>query len=177
MRAGVLAVAATPSPGVTGGVAVLGSLLDQLVTLLLTLGQEAYVARPAPAVSGSVGEHLRHTLDHVIALLRAASATTLSYDHRERGGVVERDPSEALLEVMRLRDALGRWIVAADAPLQVETRLTQDGAVVTSWSTRERELAFVINHTIHHCALMAVLLAWQGIDVPPRFGYAPSTPG
>jgi uncharacterized damage-inducible protein DinB len=45
-----------------------------------------------------------------------------------------------------------------------------------SWSTHARELAFVISHTIHHCALMAVLLAVQGIPVPYRFGYAPSTP-
>jgi uncharacterized damage-inducible protein DinB len=39
-----------------------------------------------------------------------------------------------------------------------------------------RELAFVINHTIHHQALIAVLLAWHGIEVAPRFGVAPSTP-
>ena len=39
-----------------------------------------------------------------------------------------------------------------------------------------RELAFVVQHTIHHAALIAVLLDILGVRVPADFGYAPSTP-
>lgn len=171
-RAAATAPAATASEGVT----VLRHLLDQLVTLLLTIDRDVYVARPAPSVSGSVGEHVRHALDHVSALLGAGSATELSYDHRERGGQVEGSPSAAIGEALRLQAALARLDGAGDAPIQVATRLTPAGDTVLSWSTHARELAFVISHTIHHCALMAVLLAVQGTPVPHRFGYAPSTP-
>ncbi len=38
-----------------------------------------------------------------------------------------------------------------------------------------RELAFVMSHTIHHNALIGVIAKLLGIDVPERFGYAPST--
>lgn len=176
MQTSAHAVATAPPTPAAEGVTVLRDLLDQLMTVLLTIDPDAYVARPAPTVSGSVGEHVRHTLDHVSALLGAGSATVLSYDHRERGGQVECDQAAALRELLRLQAALARLAGTADVPILVATRLTQEGEAAHSWSTRARELAFVISHTIHHCALMAVLLAVQGIPVPHRFGYAPSTP-
>jgi hypothetical protein len=37
-------------------------------------------------------------------------------------------------------------------------------------------LAFVVSHTIHHQAMIGVLLATRGHTVPHRFGLAPSTP-
>ena len=40
-------------------------------------------------------------------------------------------------------------------------------------STVARELSFVVHHTIHHCALMALLVEWQGGRVPHGFGVAP----
>jgi uncharacterized damage-inducible protein DinB len=39
-----------------------------------------------------------------------------------------------------------------------------------------RELVFALQHTIHHQAIVAVLLHEQGIAAPAEFGYAPSTP-
>jgi len=60
--------------------------------------------------------------------------------------------------------------------MEVVTRLNTIGDSVIGWSTSARELAFVISHTIHHQAIIAVLLASQGVAVPHRFGVAPSTP-
>jgi uncharacterized damage-inducible protein DinB len=37
-------------------------------------------------------------------------------------------------------------------------------------------MLFVISHTIHHQALVAVLLSATGRGVPDAFGLAPSTP-
>lgn len=176
MQTSALAVSTAAAAPASEAVAALGHLLDQLVALLMTMDPDAYVARPVATVSGSVGEHVRHTLDHVSALLATGSTTVLSYDHRERGGQVEYSQSAAIRETLRLRAGLARFDGTADAPIQVATRLTQAGHTVLSWSTHARELAFVISHTIHHCALMAVLLAVQGVPVPHRFGYAPSTP-
>jgi hypothetical protein len=38
-----------------------------------------------------------------------------------------------------------------------------------------RELAFVLSHTVHHNALIAIMAQTLGVPVPARFGYAPST--
>ena len=42
-------------------------------------------------------------------------------------------------------------------------------------STLERELYVLVSHTIHHYALVAVLLRTLGVDPGPEFGVAPST--
>lgn len=152
-------------------------LLDELGSLLIEVTPEVYCARLAPAVSGTIGEHVRHCLDHVSALLTADSSTTLSYDHRRRGTAVETDPGEAVREVLRLKDMLGAWTTRAlDEPIRVTSMLSPSGESATGWSTLARELAFVVSHTIHHQATIAVLLAIHGQRVPERFGHSPSTP-
>jgi uncharacterized damage-inducible protein DinB len=151
--------------------------LDELMRLVMTLPADVYRARTAQA-SGAIGEHVRHVLDHISALVGASATSVLSYDHRTRGTSVESDPNAAVREMMRLDLALERWGERRlDEPVAVATVLSGKGQSVTGWSTRARELAFVMNHTIHHQAIIALLLEFQG--QPPlddRFGYAPSTP-
>ena len=155
----------------------LGRLLDDLVNLLMAMPPEVYAARPFPGVSGSIGEHVRHTLDHIGALVAGDPSATLSYDHRERGTAVESDPSAALRHILRLKAALERWSTRSlDEPVKVASMVSSSGETVTGWSTLVRELAFVMSHTIHHQAIIALLLGLQGLGVPDRFGYAPSTP-
>ena len=156
---------------------VLGELLDDLVDSLVAIGPSHYVARPVPGASGSIGEHVRHTLDHIAALLKADGFEPLSYDHRQRGTAVETDlhaADEQIFHLMALAERHSKR--SLDEQLQVTARLSAEGDEVTSWSTLGRELAFVASHTVHHQAQIALLMAVQGIHVPRRFGYAPSTP-
>lgn len=162
---------AQPAP-----VAALIGLLDALADVILRLPQDVYIARVDPPVSGSIGAHVRHTLDH-IAAFASGEAGVLCYDHRERGTAVEGDPSAALRQILRLKAALSRQLGrSADEPLMVRSLVAADGREVTAWSSFGRELAFVVSHTVHHQALIALLLAWHGEAVPARFGLAPSTP-
>ena len=176
----VPAVLAVPPAGATtdAPVEALVRLLDDLTAVLIELPVDVYVARPAARVSGSIGGHVRHTLDHVGALLAADSASVLSYDHRERGTAVESDPAAAVRAILRLKAALERRRASAElaSPLLVESMVTAEGQAVAGWSTLGRELAFVISHTIHHQAIIALLLSSQSLDVPHGFGRAPSTP-
>jgi uncharacterized damage-inducible protein DinB len=165
--------AVTASP-----VSALRRRLEDLMRLVLTLPEDIYSARSSRA-SGSVGEHVRHTLDHIAALVSASPTTVLSYDHRTRGTTLETDPSAAVREMMRIDATLERWGERSlDEPLRVMSMMASDGQVVTGWSTLVRELAFVMSHTVHHQAIVALLLEQRGVEPPSeRFGYAPSTPG
>ena len=151
--------------------------LEDLMTLVLTLPANAYRARSS-RVSGSVGEHVRHMLDHISALVSAIPSSVLSYDHRTRGTALETEPSVAVREMMRLDAALERWSERSlDEPVTVVAMMSADGQAVTGWSTLARELAFVVSHTVHHQAIVALLLEQLGLESPgERFGYAPSTP-
>jgi DinB superfamily len=158
-------------------VASLARLLEELEVLLIGVDPAVYGARFAPGISGSIGEHVRHCLDHVTALLSANPAVTLSYDRRHRGTAVETDSSAAIRQIAECRRVLDSWSSRSiDEPIRVSSLISAAGETVIGWSTLGRELAFVLSHTIHHQALIALLLAIRGLDVPDRFGYAPSTP-
>lgn len=155
----------------------LSRLLDELSSVVIELPTEVYRATLDTAVSGTIGEHIRHCLDHVSALLSAGPSETLSYDHRQRGTTIETEPSAALQQILRLKAALVRWPMRSlDEPILVSSMIAPGGESVVGWSTLARELAFVMSHTIHHQAMIAVLLTLYGLAVPDRFGHSPSTP-
>lgn len=152
-------------------------LLDDLAAVLVETTPGLYTSRPAEKVSGSIGEHVRHTLDHIGAFLAIGPLAALSYDRRERGTSIETDPSAALRQIFWLKAALKQQSARdLDEPVQVASVISASGSSVTGWSSRARELAFVVSHTVHHQAIIALLLAFHGLTVPGRFGYAPSTP-
>ena len=155
----------------------LARLLDDLATVILQTPDGVYTARPLPGVSGSIGEHVRHVLDHVAAFVGARDHAVLTYDHRERGTAIEADTGAALRTVMRLKALLGDiGQELLDRPIVMSAVLSRGGEPALLRTTRRRELAFVINHTVHHQALIAMLLALAGGDVPDSFGVAPTTP-
>lgn len=151
-------------------------LLQQLRDLLEALPAFVYQARPAPRVSGTIGGHVRHCLDHVAALVSSRDAGDLSYDRRQRGTLVELDPGAAIDEIDRLMDRVGRLAGSLDRSVRVRWVIDRSGGDVTAPSTVARELAFVVHHTIHHFAIVALLLHIAGWDAPEGFGLAPSTP-
>jgi uncharacterized damage-inducible protein DinB len=155
----------------------LSERLDQIGGLLLEIPTEVYTAPVESGASGTLGEHVRHCLDHVSTLLSADGSQTLSYDHRRRGTAIETDAGAALQQIRRLKAALGRWPTRSlDDPIYVSSMIDPSGGTISDWSTLGRELVFVLSHTIHHQATIAAVLALHGIAPPTRFGYAPSTP-
>ena len=62
----------------------LARLLDDLTAVLLQLSSEVYTAKLFPHVSGSIGEHVRHILDHVAAFATARPHGAMTYDTRDR---------------------------------------------------------------------------------------------
>lgn len=157
-------------------VTALSALLEQVRDVIIEMPASMYRARPAARVSGSIGEHVRHCLDHVSALVAAMYGDELSYDRRSRGTTVENERGIAADEIRQLVSRLeAQAAVRLDRPVTLWSLLDAKGTAVAIRTTIGREIAFVIQHTIHHCALIAVLLEWQGVLVPAGFGLAPST--
>ena len=157
-------------------VAALQSQLRALRRQIEHLPADVYCAVSGHA-SGSIGQHVRHVADHVRALLDLTQTAAFTYDARLRGTRIEREPSSAADEIVRLCIAIEAF---DDLPFDREVTLsvlTDAGRVpVSVRSSVGRELAFVLQHTIHHCAMVGILLEAAGRRVSPRFGYAPSTP-
>lgn len=152
------------------------ALLDQLSRVVAALSDAQYVQSPVGTITSSIGAHVRHSLDHIEAVRHARRTGVVDYDTRVRGTSVQSDRNAALTAIQDHAAALARW---ASDDLQLEVAmsvlLTADGPPLTVRTTLGRELAFAVNHTIHHNAMLAAMMATLGGTVPDRFGYAPST--
>jgi len=142
----------------------------------------AIVARLDPTVfarrvpGGGVGEHVRHGLDHLRAVLADAPQGVIDYECRRRGWAVERDPEIAAMEL---------WHCAAtftalsgrdpDRPVWVRQRIHPEAEAVETRSSWGRELVSALSHEIHHAAILRPRLEAAGVALPPGFGVAPGT--
>lgn len=157
--------------------AALTNSLEQLARLLETTSDEAYVWRPGGGVSGSIGAHVRHVLDHVRVLVDCPQRR-ITYDRRERNTEIEHHRLEGIAALRGAICRLGanRCDRSDDDTLVLETLVERDQPPIAVATTRAREMVFALQHTIHHQAIIAVLLHDIGISTPAQFGYAPSTP-
>ena len=152
------------------------AVLRQLTRLLLELTDMQYTMKPVGVVSSSIGGHVRHNLDHIDALLSGLESGLIDYDARERGTEVERSRHAALAAIQRQEEQLISicWPLQWQA-LRLSALITPDGERVNVETSLDRELSFVLSHTIHHNALIGVMAKLLGVRVPATFGYAPST--
>jgi uncharacterized damage-inducible protein DinB len=151
-------------------------LLDELAQVVAALSDEQYVMKPVGVMPSSIGGHVRHSLDHVRALLAAAATGRLDYDRRDRGTPVEASRWAALDGIRQLIDELGAMPEGLiDRPLVMVLMMTAQDPPVEMRSTVAREAGYVVSHTIHHNAIIGAMVKTLGAWLPARFGYAPST--
>ncbi len=161
------------------------SVLDGCAALASAAGV-AYAAESEVMRGGTIGKHLRHTLDHFEALFAerreggaldtAEAGGAIDYDHRSRGGAVETDPGAARARIGSLRARLvGLSEAELAKPVAVKVMLSGAGEQAVASSTLGRELAFAFHHAIHHQAMMRAIAEEQGVAVPSDFGKAPDT--
>lgn len=156
----------------------LAHLLAETARVIAQLAPEEYTDSDVPGISGSIGGHVRHCLDHVRALELGLGRGLVDYDARRRDLRIERDRETAVLSLMAAAsrlgsvpdEALGRRVV-------VRSVIAADSQPLEGFSSIARELAYVVSHTIHHNAQIALLAHRVGSSrMPRRFGVAPSTP-
>jgi uncharacterized damage-inducible protein DinB len=149
--------------------------LEQGIALLRRLPAAQYAAPCASCFNSSIGGHIRHNYDHFACFLDGLPRGEVDYDARARDLRVETDPAHAALQLAATARALGELDSAA---LVSDLRVTADGGSgARAWtrSTPARELQFLVSHTIHHYAMIAVICHGLSVALDPAFGVAPST--
>lgn len=152
------------------------NFLTQGIELLERLTPEIYRTPTRPGWA-AVGSQFRHVLDHYRAFLAGCADGRIDYDARQRERLIETDPTaaadlarEMIAGLERLRGEDG------DRPVAVQMDSGgDDGAADWRPSTIGRELQFLVSHTVHHYALIKLLLEDAGIEAGTDFGVAPSS--
>lgn len=154
------------------------SLLGQARYLLQNLDDTLYTQEHSTAAS-SVAKHFRHVFNHYEALLKATGGK-IDYETRERGTAVETDRLTAIAKANSLIEALPGLLTQLNTSntLRVERVIRlADGKLEAAeyTSSLARELDFVHQHTVHHFAVIALIVAQHTVALPPDFGMSPST--
>lgn len=141
--------------------------------VLKSIDQSLYTAVNSKG-RASVGQHVRHTLEFYHSLFQGGR--NVNYDTRKRDILVESSAEHAVVSV----DAIIRELedVTKDFPLVLKADLASDSdrplQVASSFS---RELMYVLEHAIHHMALIRILIKDEEPDfeLDDSFGVAYST--
>ncbi len=146
-------------------------LLEKASRLVETLSDSDYAARSP--LGASVGSHLRHIIDFYRCFLRDEASGRIDYDNRQRDSELERSRTRAISALRTITESLRgqSWTEGATVEVHIEATHPPDFTL----STRDREIQFILSHTIHHLALISYILTERGVSVPPDFGFAPST--
>lgn len=146
-------------------------LLQQVRALLVGISESVYCAVQTP-LDSSIGAHVRHILEYYEQFVAAQGALNMSYDARERCPELESRPAVALERI----DALSQVLLnlADDQPLQMHHALITGGTVDTH-SSVARELAYLLDHTTHHLAIVSIAGRLAQLKWPAELGYAAST--
>src|SRR5690606_9323434 len=143
--------------------------LDELIDLIQQLSNDDYCAACAELGDSSIGEHMRHIIEMFQCLIRFAPDGVIFYDKRNRDKLLETDRDAAVVAIMQLKSEL----LSNDFELAVH-KSSSDQEVFLK-SSYQRELAYNLEHCIHHQALIKVGLRNTQVKLAPHFGIAPST--
>lgn len=145
----------------------------QLNVALNSISNEEYV-RPSEHLSNAtIGEHTRHIIEMYQCLLNGYDEGLVCYDHRKRDKEIQtnKELSQKLLVEIALRSERSNKEMRLRAVYGDAT--AEELNVDTNYY---RELAYNLEHTIHHMALIKVgLKELKKEHVGESFGVASST--
>lgn len=148
-------------------------ILTQLRDLINTLSYEAYSSPLALLHGSSVGQHVRHTLEFYQCLFEQAPLGFVDYDARNRDLRLETDLAFSSIFVEQLMVWLSQPI--EDEILLMKVFFEEESQNIQT--TLMRELIYVVEHAIHHFAIIKIALKeeFPEIELSSNFGVAHST--
>jgi hypothetical protein len=144
----------------------LSSSLDQLS------GQE-YIQPCSNLSNNTIGQHVRHIIELFQCLEKGYDEGLVNYEKRKRDIAIETDKNLAASLLKDVYDQLDR----PDKEMILEACYDDLAAEAIKIPTNYyREVAYNLEHTIHHMALIRVgIREVSAIELPADFGVASST--
>lgn len=145
----------------------------QLSESLKQLSDAEYIQSSNILFNATIGQHVRHVIELFQCLEKGYSEGLVNYEKRKRDYRIETDRTVAiglLKDIYRMLDRPNKNIT-----LEAED-YTDNAEIVAIPSNYYRELAYNLEHAIHHMALIRVgINEVSNITLPEEFGVAYST--
>jgi len=151
------------------------SVLDQLKSVINQMDKDCY-SKTIPSYDASIGEHTRHTIEFYQCLYKGLKTGQVNYDKRNRNLEVQLSPESAIKAINDLMDRIKKAEADIQLILEINYDLTDDSTNKIN-SSYKRELAYNIEHAIHHMAIIKSIIIenFRNIRLPENFGIAIST--
>ncbi len=150
-----------------------GKIFCQLEDILVRIPASDYARKIALLQNASIGQHVRHLLEIFRELNKGYERGVINYELRERDALLEHDPLAAASCLRHIRADLKK----TDCPLRFQAFGTDASLDCLDTETNYvRELAYSVDHAIHHMALIRVGLQLAAYEMKDEnFGVAFAT--
>lgn len=152
--------------------------LRDLRTQLQAIGDDTFTHR-ADITNSTIGQHVRHVLEHYERFFISLGEQEVNYDQRPRDPSLETIRELAITRIDGIVHRLKRLKEkGCECHIMSITTFASDDDKedpVMTTTTVIRELLFLQSHTIHHNALISILLNYLDIPVQFALGMAPAT--
>jgi len=145
----------------------------QLSVTLDQLNQEQYVQPCKTLLNATIGQHVRHIIELFQCLEEGYQAGLVNYEKRKRDITIESDKEFAT----KLLNEVHAGLNFPNKELELEACYDDNSSDSIKIATNfYREIAYNLEHTIHHMALIRVgINEVADIELPADFGVASST--
>jgi uncharacterized damage-inducible protein DinB len=148
--------------------------LNQLSELISQFCDHEYALGLSILSGSSIGQHSRHIIEFYECFFEGISCGTVDYDERKRNISLETDTVFAIERIKKYQEQ----IVDLPEDRLVLLQITfQSSDKMQINSSLYRELVYMVEHTIHHLALIkiGVRTHFDHIRLPSNLGMAYST--
>jgi len=145
----------------------------QLAESLQQISQQEYVQPCKTLFDNTIGQHVRHIIELFQCLEKGYEPGIVNYEKRKRDQAIETDKEFASRLLLDIHSGLNK----SNKELTLEATYDDHSVTPIHIATNYfREIAYNLEHTIHHMALIRVgLTEVASINLPDDFGVASST--
>ncbi|HUR10349.1 MAG TPA: DinB family protein [Flavitalea sp.] len=145
----------------------------QLAETLNQLPQQEYVRPCSTLFKNTIGQHVRHIIELYQCLENGYDKGLINYEKRKRDLAIENDKELASALLQEIFKNLSRSNKELVLEACYDEHATQPIQISTNYY---REIAYNLEHTIHHMAMIRVgINEVSTIQLPEDFGVASST--
>ncbi|SFS69558.1 DinB family protein [Lutibacter maritimus] len=150
--------------------------LEELKKLVIKLSDQEYTYGSKLLSNATIGQHVRHILEFYQSVLDGLDSKIINYDNRKRNLLIETNKDVVIEVIESICSKL--TMEFSDALCYLEGNFSENEKNETLIKTTVfRELAYCLEHSIHHQALIKVGLLElnKASFIDENFGLAPAT--